>query len=142
MLLADVNVFLYAHRPESPRHDEHRRWLESALTGLEPFGVSEAVLASFLRITTHPRVYREPSPTDVALTFCEAVRAAPSAVTVAPGPRHWQLFSDLIASAGARGNLVPDAYLAALALEHGATWITTDRGFARFPGLRWATPLG
>lgn len=141
MLLADVNVFLYAHRPESPRHDEYRSWLEHALTSVEPFGVSEAVLASFVRIATHSRVYREPTPPDVALAFCDAVLIAPACVSLRPGPRHWSLFASLVRSAGARGNLVPDAYLAALAIEHGATWVTTDRGFARFPALRWRAAL-
>jgi toxin-antitoxin system PIN domain toxin len=140
VLLADVNVFLYAHRPESPQHEQYRSWLADALSGVEPFGVSEAVLASFVRIATHSRVYREPTPPDVALAFCEGVLTAPSAVSLRPGPRHWSLFSSLVTSAGARGNLIPDAYLAALALEHGATWITTDRGFSRFPGLRWRAP--
>jgi toxin-antitoxin system PIN domain toxin len=88
VLLADVNVFLYAHRPESPRHEEHRAWLVSALADSEPFGVSEAVLASFVRIATHPRVYREPTPPAVALAFCDAVLTAPSAVPLRPGPRH------------------------------------------------------
>jgi uncharacterized protein len=141
VLLADVDVFLYAHRPESARHDEYRGWLEAALTGLEPFGVSELVLSSFLRITTHHRVYREPTPLQTALEFCRAVVEASAAVRVRPGPDHWTLFTTLVESAGARGNLVPDAYLAALALEHGATWVTTDRGFARYPKLRWTTPL-
>jgi toxin-antitoxin system PIN domain toxin len=142
VLLADVNVFLYAHRPESARHDEYRRWLEVSLTGPEPFGVSEIVLSSFLRIATHHRVYREPTPVEVALEFCRAVVEAPSAVRIRPGPDHWELFTALVTEAGARGNLVPDAYLAALALESGATWVTTDRGFARYPRLRWTTPLG
>jgi toxin-antitoxin system PIN domain toxin len=75
------------------------------------------------------------------LAFCAAVLDAPSAVPVRPGVRHWPIFAGLCHDVGARGNLVPDAYLAALALEHGATWVTTDRGFARFPGLRWRTPL-
>jgi toxin-antitoxin system PIN domain toxin len=141
VLLADVNVFLYAHRPESPRHEEHHSWLQAALTAAEPFGISEAVLASFVRIATHSRVYREPTPPDVALAFCEVVLAGPSAVALRPGPRNWQLFCSLVTAAGARGNLVPDAFLAALAIEHGATWVTTDRGFARFPGLRWRPPL-
>lgn len=141
MLLADVNVFLYAHRTESPRAQEHRDWLSAALTGDEPFGVSESVLASFLRIATHHRIYREPTPPDVALRFCDTVLSAPSTVAVRPGPRHWGLFSRLCATVGARGNVVPDAFLAALAVEHGATWVTTDHGFARFPGLRWRTPL-
>ncbi|MGH8937898.1 MAG: type II toxin-antitoxin system VapC family toxin [Actinomycetes bacterium] len=141
MLLADVNVFIYAHRPESPRAEEHRDWLGDALHGDEPFGVSESVLASFLRIVTHHRVYREPTPPEVALAFCSAVLSAPAAVAVRPWPRHWGLFSRLYETVGARGNLVPDTYLAALAIEHGATWVTTDRGFARFPGLRWRLPL-
>lgn len=141
MLLADVNAFIYAHRPESPRHDEHRAWLEESLAGDEPFGVSELVLSSFVRIVSHHRIYREPTPTEAALGFCAAVLDAPSAVSVRPGPRHWSIFTRLCDEAAARGNLVPDAYLAALAIEHGATWVSTDRGFARFPGLRWRPPL-
>ena len=137
MLLADVNVFIYAHRPESPRSDEHRDWLERTLTGPEPFGVSELVLAAFTRIVTHHRVYRDPTPPGIAVDFCAAVLTAPSAVAVRPGQRHWGIFSALCSDVGARGNIVPDAYLAALAIETGATWVTADTGFARFPGLRW-----
>lgn len=142
MLLADANAFIYAHRPESPRHDEHRAWLEDALQAHEPFGVSELALSAFVRIVTHHRIYREPTPTETALAFCSAVLDSPSAVRVRPGARHWSIFEDLCRGSAARGNLVPDAYLAALAIEHGATWVSTDRGFARFPGLRWRTPLG
>lgn len=141
MLLADVNVLLYAHRPESPRHEEHRAWLEAALEAPEPFGVSELVLSSFLRISTHHRVYLEPTPPAVALDFCRAVLDGRAAVRVRPGPDHWELFTGLLREGGVRGSLVPDAYLAALAIENGATWVTTDRGFARFPGLRWTGPL-
>lgn len=141
MLLADVNAYLYAHRPESQRAAEHRAWLQESLAGPEPFGVSELVLSAFVRIVTNHRVYRDPSTPQVALSFCAAVLAAPSALAVRPGPRHWDIFTNLCDAVGARGNVVPDAYLAALALEHGATWVTTDRGFARFPGLRWRAPL-
>jgi uncharacterized protein len=141
MLVADVNAFIYAHRRESPKTDEHLAWLQDVLNGPEPFGVSELVLSAFVRIVTNHRVYREPTPPDTALAFCEAVLAAPSAVPVRPGPRHWGIFTDLCRATGARGNVVPDAYLAAIAVEYGATWVTTDRGFARFPGLRWRTPL-
>jgi toxin-antitoxin system PIN domain toxin len=141
VLLADVNAFIYAHRPESPRAQEHRDWLDAALRADEPFGVSELVLSSFLRIVTNHRVYREPTPPEIALAFCTAVIGAPSAVAVRPGPRHWEIFANLCRSVGARANVVPDAFLAAMALEQGATWVTTDRGFARFPGLRWRTPL-
>jgi len=139
--LADVNVFVYAHRRDSDRADEYRDWLQRALTAPEPLGVSEQVLASFVRIVTHHRIYREPTPPDVALDFCATVLDAPAAVSIRPGAGHWSLFRDLCRSVGARGNVVPDAYLAALAIEHGATWVTTDRGFARFPGLRWELPL-
>ena len=141
MLLADVNLFIYAHRPESPHHEEHRSWLTEALTGPEPFGVSELVLSAFARIVTNHRIYLEPTSPDGALAFCTAVLEAPAVVRMRPGPRHWDIFSGLCSNVGARGNTVPDAYLAALAIEHGATWITGDRGFARFPGLRWRTPF-
>lgn len=142
MLLADVNVLVYAHRPESPLHEEFRAWLSAGLTGDEPFGVSELVLSGFLRIVTSHRVYLEPTPPDVALAFCSAVLEAPASIPVRPGPRHWSLFAGLCRAVAARGNVVPDAFHAALAIEHGATWVTTDRGFARFPGLRWSPPLG
>lgn len=140
MLLADVNVLVYAHRKESPRHADHQEWLAGCLVADEAFGVSELVLSAFLRIVTNHRVYREPTPPDLALGFCEALLAAPAAVACRPGDHHWRIFATLCRTVGARGNAVPDAYHAALAIEHGATWITTDRGFARFPGLRWRLP--
>lgn len=141
MLLADVNVFIGAHRYDSARADEHASWLSARLAGPEPFGVSELVLSSFLRIVTNHRIFHDPTSPTVALQFCQEVLTAPAAVRVLAGPRHWAIFSKLCSQLGARGNVVPDAYLAALAIEHGATWITHDRGFARFPGLRWSTPL-
>ncbi len=141
MLVSDVNAFVYAHRPESRRHDDYRSWLTAVLAGPESFGVSELVLSGFLRIVTNHRVYRDPTPPEVALEFCEGLLAGPAAVRLRPGPAHWALFVDACRVVGARANVVPDAYLAALALEHGATWLTTDRGFARFRGLRWRHPL-
>jgi uncharacterized protein len=141
VLLADVNVYLYARRRESPRHEDYRRWLEDRLSGPEPFGVSELVLSSFLRIVTNHRIYKEPTPPEAACAFCNTILSAPAAVALRPGAGHWQIFLELCTQARARANVVPDAYLAALAIEHGATWITVDQGFARFPGLRIATPL-
>lgn len=141
MLLADVNVFVYARRRESPRHDQHRDWLEEALSGDEPFGVSELVLSSFMRIVTNHRIFERPTPPSAALAFCAAVLDAPSTISVRPGARHWAIFDRLVREVDARANTVPDAYLAALAIEQGATWVTTDAGFARFPGLRWRRPL-
>lgn len=141
MILCDVNVLVYAHKEGAERHGEYRAWLEEALNGEEPFGVSDLILSSVLRIVTHPRIFDPPSTWAVAREFVEAVRTAPAAVPVGPGRRHWQIFTGLGERAGVSGNLVPDAYLAALAIESGALWITTDRGFARYDGLRFRHPL-
>ncbi|MGI8752543.1 MAG: type II toxin-antitoxin system VapC family toxin [Acidimicrobiales bacterium] len=141
MLLADVNVYLYAHRRESPHHLDYRRWLEECLGGPQPFGVSEQVLSSVVRIATHHRVYSDPTSPADALAFCDVVRLSPAAVPIRAGERHWSIFAQLCRAAGARGNVVPDAYLAALAIEHGATWVTLDSGFHRFPGLRVRRPF-
>lgn len=141
MLLADVNILLYAFREESPSHEAHRAWLTAAVAGPEPFGVVELVLSTFMRIVTHHRIYVEPSTPDRALAFCDSLLAAPAAVPVRSGPRHWAIFADLVRQVGARANTVPDAWLAALAIEHGGVWVTTDAGFARFPGLQWRRAL-
>ncbi len=141
MRCVDVNVMIYAHRSESPEHERYRTWLDDARRASEPLGLSDLVLSSFLRIVTNPRVFREPTPPETALAFTAALRGSPAALTVAPGERHWEIFTELCRRIGAKGNAVPDAYLAALAIEQAATWITADRGFARFPGLRWSAPL-
>lgn len=141
MILPDVNVLVYAHREDAPDHGLHRDWLEGVLEEAEPVGVSELVLSSFVRVVTHPRVFRRPTPIGMALDFAEALRGRPNSVIVTPGRRHWGIFADLCRAAGVRGNLVPDAYLAALAIESGSEWITTDRDYARFDSLRWRHPL-
>ncbi len=105
-------------------------------------GVSDLVLSGFVRIVTHPRVFSPPAPVDRALAFAIALRSQPNAVAVAPAARHWEIFERLCLAVGAKGNLVPDAYLAALAIESGSELITTDRDFSRFDGLRWRHPLG
>jgi toxin-antitoxin system PIN domain toxin len=141
MRCVDVNVLVYAHRPESPDHLAHRSWLDAARQGSEPVGLPAIVASGFLRVVTHPRIFREPTPLAVALEFLEALRSSPAVVPVLPGPRHWQIFTDLCRQLGATGNTVPDAFLAAIAIEQGATWISADRGFAGYPGLRWRHPL-
>lgn len=100
------------------------------------------MLSGFVRVVTHPRVVDPPVPIGDALAFVAALRAQPSAVGVAPGEDHWQIFERLCLAVQAKGNLVPDAYLAALAIESGSELVTTDRDFGRFPGLRWRHPLG
>jgi len=141
MLLPDVNVLVYSHRQDARDHSRYRAWLEGVVNGPEAFGLSDLVLSGFLRVVTHPRVFAAPTPFDRALQFAETLRSAPNAVRVEPGERHWDIFTSLCRRAEARGNLVPDAWLAALAVESGSEWITTDRDYARFPGLRWRHPL-
>jgi len=142
MILLDVNVLVYAHREECDRHAEYRRWLEGLFASPSPFGVADLVLSGCLRILTHPRVFTIPTPLDTALAYVNQVREQPNCVFVSPGPNHWRIFSDLCRVAKARGNLIADAYLAALAIETGSEWATTDRDFARFPNLTWRHPLG
>jgi toxin-antitoxin system PIN domain toxin len=141
MRCVDVNVLVYAHRGDVDRHEEYRTWLDGARAGHEPLGVSGVVLSGFLRVVTHPKVFREPTPSGVALEFANAVRESPAAIAVEPGRRHWSIFQDLCRETEARGNDVADAYLAALAIEHGGTWYSADRSFARYPSLRWRHPL-
>jgi toxin-antitoxin system PIN domain toxin len=139
--LLDVNVLVYAHREDVPSHERYRQWLEGLANGDEAFGLADWVLSGFLRVVTHPKVFQRPTPLSEALSFVEVLRSCENHVGIEPGTRHWGLFIALCKRADARGNLIPDAYLAALALEAGHELITTDRGFARFPGLRWSHPL-
>jgi uncharacterized protein len=141
MILCDVNVLIHAFRKDSAGHPQYREWLEKRVNSAEPYGLSELVASGFIRIVTHPGIFRHPSSLEEALTFLEILRSAPNCVLVAPGPGHWELFVGLCSKAGIRGNLVPDAYLAALAMDSGCEWITLDRDYARFPGLRWRHPL-
>lgn len=142
MILFDVNVLIYAFSNAAARHDEYRTWLEETIESPQAYGVSELVLSSFVRVVTHPRVLDPPATLDAALRFCGVVRDQPNAVVLAPGSRHWKIFVELCRSSESRGNLVSDAYLAALAIETGSEWITTDRDFSRFANLRWRHPLG
>ena len=141
MVLIDVNVLVYAHRRDSPNHAACRRWLEGCINSEEAYGISDFVLSAFLRIVTHPRIFKSPSRLEDALRFAHEVRTPSNCVLVTPGARHWEIFTRLCREAAVKGNLVPDAYLAALAIEAGSEWITTDRDYARFPGLRWRHPL-
>jgi toxin-antitoxin system PIN domain toxin len=104
--------------------------------------MSDLVLSAFLRIVTHPRIFKVPTAWEDALRFASEVRGQANCVVVIPGDLHWEIFTRLCRAAGVKGNLVPEAYLAALAIESGSEWITTDRDYSRFPGLRWRHPLG
>ena len=141
MILCDVNVLINAYRPDVPDHARWRAWLQGQLGSDEAFAVSPLVLSAFTRIVTNRRAFIEPDSVEGALGFCESLLSAPHAIVVTEGRRHWEIFTGLCRKAEAKGNLVPDAYLAALAIEHGCEWISADRDFARFPGLRWRHPL-
>ena len=141
VLAPDVNVLVYAHREELREHRDCKRWLEETVAADAAFGLLDLVLSGFLRVVTHVRVFKTPTPLDVALAFVDELRAQPSCVLVHPGARQWRIFERLCREAGAKGNLVADAYLAALAIESGCEWVTTDRDYGRFPGLRWRHPL-
>ncbi len=141
MLLADVNVLVYAHREDAPGHVKYRAWLEDLMNNDQAYGVTDLALSGFLRVVTHSRIFNPPSPLDAALRFVNEVRQQPHCVVISPGPRHWGIFTRLCQTANAKGNLIPDAYFAALAIESGSEWITTDRDFSRFPQLRWRHPL-
>jgi toxin-antitoxin system PIN domain toxin len=141
VILLDVNVLVYAHRAETERHEQYRRWLEEQLDSSVGCGVSELALSGCLRVLAHRRIFHPPTPFERALAFVSELRDHDNMVVHSPGPRHWRIFLDLCRRSQARGNLVADAYHAALALEAGAEWITTDRDYARFPGLRWRHPL-
>lgn len=141
MDLPDVNVLVYAHRSDATDHVMYRRWVENLVDSPTAFGMSDLVLSSFVRIVTHPGIFSGATDIRTAIGIAGAIRTQPNCVLIEPGPRHWRIFADLCHSVGAKGNLVADAYFAALAIESGSTWITADRDFARFPGLRWRHPL-
>jgi len=141
MILTDVNVLVYAHREDAPGHVAYREWLENLINSDQAYGFSDLVLSGFLRVVTHPRVFSPPSDLTSAFAFTQILRSQPNAIPVSPGSRHWDIFKSLCEAAGVKGNLIPDAYLAALAIESGSEWITTDRDYSRFPGLKWRHPL-
>lgn len=141
MLLPDVNILVYAYREDAPDHKQFRDWLQALVNGDEAYGLSDLVCSGFLRIVTHPAVFNPPSPIADALAFVEELRSPGGCVLVAPGVRHWSIFAALCRAGGMRGNLVPDAYFAALAIESGSEWITADGDYGRFAGLRWRRPF-
>lgn len=141
MMLMDVNVLVYAHREDVKNHGAFRDWLESVINSHTAYGVSELVLSGFIRVVTHPKVFETPSSLPVAIAFTEQLRSAEHAIRLAPGSHHWDLFLRCIQSICAQGNAIADAYHAALALEWDCDWITTDKRFRCFKGLRVRHPL-
>ena len=140
MRLVDANVLVYAVDSDVPEHATARRWLDSALGGGEPVGFAWVVLLAFLRVATHGAVFPRPLSLSEAAGVVELWLAQPPAVVVHPTGRHLSLLRGLLADTGTAANLVNDAHLAALAVEHGAELVSFDRDFQRFPGLKWSLP--
>lgn len=140
MILPDVNVVVNAFRTDTVQHERCRKWLLSVVNGDSRYGMSPQVLSSVVRVVTHPKVFRNPSRPAEALRFCQRLLDAPLCTAVGPRESHWMIFSRLCRETGARGNLVSDAWFAALAIESGCEWITLDGDYRQFPGLRWRAP--
>ena len=140
MRLVDANVLLYAVNIDALLHRPAREWMDDALDGPEPVGFAWVVLLAFLRLSTRPGLFPRPLDLETAAGVVETWLAAAPAVVVHPTTRHLTILHGLLGRLGTAGNLVNDAHLAALALEHGAEVVSFDRDFSRFPGLRWRLP--
>jgi toxin-antitoxin system PIN domain toxin len=141
MILLDANVLLYAYDPSSPHHHTARGWLENTFSQPEPIGLASMTLLAFMRIGTSPRPLEHPLALSEAADIVAGWLARPTVAVLNPGEGHWQILRDLMKKGQVRGPLIMDAHLAALAIEHGAVLATTDRDFARFPGLKFFNPL-
>ena len=141
MILPDSAVLLYAFNDASPGYARYGSWLDSVLNGDQPYGMSPQVLSTVVRIATNRAIYSRPAPLEEVLQFCRDVMAPEQCQVIQPGPRHWSIFNDLCLKSQAKGNQVADAWLAALAIEWGCEWVTTNSDFGRFSGLRWRPPF-
>lgn len=141
MIVIDANLLLYAYNENSPQHDKARSWLEQLFSSGEPVGLPWQSLSAFLRVTTHPNVKGLRRPVQEVAAVVDAWLEQPNVQAIGPGEGHWRLLRQMILEGQAPGGLVSDAHLAALTIEYGGVLYTTDRDFARFPGLRWVNPL-
>jgi toxin-antitoxin system PIN domain toxin len=140
MILPDVNVLIYAFRQDAPHHAVCKPWVEDLVNGDVRFGISPLALSAVVRIATNPRAYREPSTLEEVFKYSEYLTASLNCHAVVPGEQHWDIFKRLCIETDTRGTRVTDAWFAALAIEWGCEWITFDRDYARFPGLKWQVP--
>ncbi len=140
-ILVDANLLIYAYNDAATRHRSARDWLEKRLAGSTPVGLPWPSLLAFLRVATHPRIF--PRPVEMQRAWDQVGNWLSSHVAWVPHPtgRHAEVLAGFLALPNVRGNLVHDAHLAALAVEHGLTLCSTDGDFARFPGLRWENPI-
>lgn len=141
MILVDANLLVYARVRDFTQHERAREWLDARLNGPTGVGLPWATLLAFVRLVSNPRIFREPMAVDAAWAQVEEWLACDPVWTPVPTERHSSLLAELLPLSGGRSNLVPDADLAALAMEYGLVLHSTDRDFSRFPGLRWKNPL-
>ena len=141
MIIPDTNLLVYAHNREDPHHNRALSWWHGLVNGSEELGVDWSILTGFVRIVTLPSVLIDPLSALDAVAIVERWLQHPHIVVVEPQQSHLSVMTELLIAAGRGGNLVPDAHIAALAIEHDAEVHTNDRDFARFPGLRWSNPL-
>lgn len=140
MVLPDVNILIYAFRKDDPHHALCNPWLTNVIAGDARFGISPLTLSALVRVTTNMR-NRVPSTLEEVFTFCDYLISQPHCQLIEPGERHWDIFKRLCIETGTRGPRVSDVWYAALAIEWGCEWVTMDRDFARFPGLKWSKPM-
>ena len=141
MIVVDANLLLYAADTSSVYHQASRRWLEATFSEPEPVGLGWVAVLAFLRAGTNPRIRKDAFTLEEAAAIVAGWLARPTITLLNPGERHWQILRDMMTKGQVRGPLVTHAHLAALAIEHGAALATTDRDFARFPGLKFFNPL-
>jgi toxin-antitoxin system PIN domain toxin len=141
LILVEANLLVYARTSSLPQHEAARRWLDARLSGTAAVGLPWPSLLAFLRLVTNPRIFSTPESTASAWEQVKAWLGSPVAWIPAPTDRHQEVLGALLQAASSRANLIPDAHLAALAIEHGLMLCSCDSDFARFSGLRWENPL-
>lgn len=142
MILVDANLLVYAHVASFPQHARAREWLDERINAAAPVGLPWPSLLAFVRIVSNPRIFPRPASVAAAWRQVESWLATESVWIPLPTERHQETLAPLMQKAEGRANLVPDAHLAALAIEHGLVLCSTDGDFARFDGLEWQNPLG
>lgn len=141
MIVPDVNVLVYAFVEAADDHDRYHRWLTDVVSGSDELGLIDSVLVGFVRIVTNPRIISPAVSAPMALNFVDELRGAARVRMLDSSPAVWDQLSAFVAGdRGLTANLIPDAYIAAHALAHGGRVATSDRGFSRYPGLRWFDP--
>jgi toxin-antitoxin system PIN domain toxin len=141
VIVVDANLLLYAYDDQSPFHDRARIWTEQVFSDAAPVGLPWQTINTFVRIVTHPRLPGQHFSMKEAIATVEQWLTQPNIRPLSPGERHWPIFQQMLLEGQAHGPMTTDAQLAALTIEYGGVLHTTDRDFARFPGLRWVNPL-